>query len=123
MPAELAGAAFDRRQPGQLCAHLGVDREVEVAGAEVDQVARLLPDRADDRGMGVAGRGDRDPGGEVEEEVAVDVLDGHARAPHRHDRVGPRQARRRPGLVVGHMSAGLRTRHLGDEIGHGPMAP
>ena len=44
----------------------------------MDQVVGLLLDGADDAGMGVAGRVDRDAGSEVEEQVAVDVLDGEA---------------------------------------------
>ena len=70
----------DRRDPGELPADLGIDRQVEVRGAEVDELGRLLLDRGHDLGMGMAGRGDRDPGREIEEQVAVDVLDGQALA-------------------------------------------
>jgi hypothetical protein len=83
----------DRGDPGKLAADLGIDRQVEVRGAEMDQLGRLLLDRGHDLGMRMAGRGDRDPGREVEEEVAVDVLDRQAVTADRDDRVGPRQAR------------------------------
>jgi hypothetical protein len=59
----------------------------------VDQLGGLLLDRGDDLGVGMAGRVDRDPGGEVEEEVAVDVLDRQAVAADGNDRIGARQAR------------------------------
>ena len=41
----------------------------------MEQLGGLLLDRADDLRVGVAGRVDRDPRREIEEEVAVDVLD------------------------------------------------
>ncbi len=110
------GRAVDRRDPGDPLAGLGVDRQVEVRGAEVDQLGRLLLDRGHDRRVGVAGRVDGDPGGEVEEQVAVDVLDGQPVAADRDDRVGPRQARRRPRLVVGDVGPGPRAGDLGDEV-------
>ena len=56
----------------------------------MDELGRLLLDRADDPRMAVARRVHRDAGREVEEEVPVGVLDGHALAPDRHDRVGAR---------------------------------
>ena len=101
-------ATGDRRELGQATADLGVDREVEVAGAEVDELGGLLLDGGDHLRMRVPGGGDRDAGGEVEEQVAVDVLDGQAIAPDRHDRVGARQARRRPGLIERDVGASLR---------------
>ena len=73
----------------------------------MDQLGRLLLDRGHDLRVRVAGRVDRDAGGEVEEEVAVDVLDGQALAPDRDDRVRPRQARRGPRLVEGDVGPGL----------------
>jgi hypothetical protein len=109
--------AGDRRALRQAAADLGVDGQIEVRCAEVEQLARLLPDRPDDRGMGVAGGVDRDAGGEVQEQVAVDVLDGQALATDRHDRIGARQARRRPGLVEGDVVASLGAGDLGDDVG------
>ena len=86
----------------------------------MDQVGGLLPDRGHDLGMAVAGRVDRDPGREVEEQVAVDVLDDEALAADRHDRIGPRQAGRGPRLIVGDVRLGLRAGELGHEVGHRP---
>ena len=79
-----------RRDPGELGGRLRVDRQVEVAGAEVLELGGLALDRGDDVGVAVAGRVDGDAGGEVEEHVAVDVLDRAAEAAHGDDRVGPR---------------------------------
>ena len=42
--------------------------------------------------VGVAGRRDRDAGSEVEEQVAVDVLDGQTLGADGNDRIGARQA-------------------------------
>ena len=86
-------AAGDRRDLGEAPAQLRIDRQVEVRRREVDELGGLLLDRRDDLGMAVAGRVDRDAGREVEEEVAVDVLDRQALAADRHDRVRARQAR------------------------------
>ena len=80
------------------------------------QLGGLLLDRGHDLGVRVAGRVDRDAGGEVEEEVAVDVLDGQALAADRDDRVGARQAGRGPGLVELDVLAGLGTRQLRDDV-------
>ena len=111
--------AVDRRDARQPLAGLGIDRQVEVRRAEVDQLGRLLLDRRDDLGMAVPGRVDGDARREVEEQVAVDVLDGQPVAADRHDRVGPGQARRRPLLVVGHVRARLRTGDLGHQVRDG----
>jgi hypothetical protein len=100
-------------------ADLGVDRQVEVARREVQQLGCLLLDRGDDLGVGVTGRVDGDPGGEVEKQVAVDVLDRQAIAADRYQRVGAWQARRRPGLVEGDVGAGLRAGDLGDDVRDG----
>jgi hypothetical protein len=63
-----------RRDASQLGAHLGVDRQVEV-GAVVNQLGGLVPDGPHHVGVAMAGRGHGDAGVEVEEQVAVDVLD------------------------------------------------
>ena len=70
----------------------GVDRQVEVRRAEVDHGPGLLGDRRDDVRVGVAGGRDRDAGREVEEQVAVDVLDGQALGADGNDGIGARQA-------------------------------
>ena len=107
-----------RRDAGQLGARLGVDREVEV-GAVVDQLAGLLLDRAHDVGVAVAGGGHGDAGVEVEEQVAVDVLDHAALGPNRHHRVRARHARRRPLLVELEVGARLGAGQLGDDVRDG----
>ncbi len=73
---EDADLARHRGDPSQGGGSVGVDGQVEVGGAEVQQVGGLLGDDLDDALVAVAGRVDRDAGGEVEEQVAVDVLDG-----------------------------------------------
>ena len=115
-----AGATLDRGELGEPAADLGVDRQVEVAGTEVDQLGGLLLDRGHDLRVRVARGVDRDAGGEVQEEVAVDVLDRQAVAPDRHDRVGTREARRRPGLIERDVGASLRPGQLRDDVRDGP---
>ena len=88
----------------------------------MDELGGLLLDRGDDLRMGVAGRVDRDPGREVEEQVAVDVLDGQALAADGHDRVGARQARRGPRLVERDVRPRLRARELRDDMRDGPIS-
>ena len=117
-----ARAPRDRRDPGELAAHLRVDRQVEVRRAEVDQLRGLLLDRRDDLRVRVAGRVDRDAGGEVEEQVAVDVLDRQAVTADRHDRIGPRQAGRRPRLVERDVRPRLRAGELRDDVRDGPVS-
>ncbi|OGN84948.1 MAG: hypothetical protein A2X23_01630 [Chloroflexi bacterium GWC2_73_18] len=104
--------------PIELAADLGVDRQVEVRGGEVEESLGLLLDGAHHLGVAVTGRGDGDPGGEVEEEVAVDVLDHQAVAAHRHDLVGARQARRGVSRVELEVGARLRPGDLRDEVRH-----
>ena len=103
----------DLREPA---ADLRVDRQVEVGRREMDQLGRLLLDRGDDAGMGMARRVDRDAGREVEEQVAVDVLDRQALATNRDDRIGARETPRCPRFVEGDVGPGLRARNLGDEV-------
>ena len=67
-----AGHGSDLRQPLGEHRHLFV---VEVGARHVDQLRGLLLDGGDDLGVAVPGRRHRDPGGEVEELVAVDVFD------------------------------------------------
>ena len=103
---EDADLARHRRDPGQGGRGMGVDGQVEVGGAEVQQVGRLLGDDLDDPLVAVARRVDGDAGGEVEEEVAVDVLDRQAVAADRHDGVGARKAGRGDRLIEGDVLAG-----------------
>ena len=103
-------ASLDRGDPAELAADLRVDRQVEVRRGEVDQLRGLLLDRRHDLRVGVARRVDRDARREVEEQVAVDVLDRQTLPADRHDRVGAGQARRGPRLVERDVGAGLRAR-------------
>ena len=83
------------------------------------ELGRLALDRGDDVGVAVAGRVDGDAGGEVEEHVAVDVLDRAAEAAHGDDRVGPREARARPRVVELDVRPGLGAGELGDDVRDG----
>src|ERR1700675_3573816 len=110
------------RNSGKLSAYFWVNRLIEVRGAEMDQLGGLLADRRDDLRMGVTGRGDRDPGGEVEEQVAVDVLDRQAVPPDRNDRIGARETWRRPGLIEFDVGPCFRTGQLRDDVRNGPVS-
>ena len=59
----------------------------------MDHLAGLLRDGCDDVRMCVPRGIDGDAGGEVEEQVAVDVLDRQPLGTDRHDGVGAGQAR------------------------------
>src|SRR4051794_22400782 len=50
---------------------------IKIAAAVVEKTARLLLDRRDDFRMRMTGRRHGDTGGEVEKEIAVEVLDRH----------------------------------------------
>ena len=113
--------ARHRRDPRDRGRGLGVDRQVEVRGRVVDELGRLLLDRADDAGMAVARGVDRDARREVEEQVPVDVLDGHAQPADRHDRVGAREAGRGPRLVELDVRASLRAGDLRDQVRQRPI--
>ena len=63
------------------------------------------------------GRADGDAGGEVEEAVAVDVGDDHARSGLGDERVRARQGRAGDGLVAGDDRASPRAGQLGDDVG------
>ena len=76
-----------RGEGGEPLAHVGVGRQVEVARAVVQDVVDLGVDRRVDGRVGVAGGDDGDPGVEVEEAVAVDVLDDAAPAAPHDERV------------------------------------
>ena len=89
-----------RGERGQALADVGVDREVEVGRAVVQDVVDLGVDRRVDGRVGVAGGGDGDAGVEVEEAVAVDVLDHAAPGPLDDERVHAGQRRAGDGLVA-----------------------
>jgi len=96
-------------------AHPGVDGRVEVRGAVVHQLVGLVLDGADHGRVRVARGVDRDTGAEIDEDVAVDVLDRGASAAHGYEGVRARQARRRPGAVIVHVLPGPGSGHLGHE--------
>ena len=73
-------AIVHRGQRGEALAHVGVGRQVEVARAVVQDVVDLGVDGGVDGRVGVTGGDDGDAGVEVEEAVAVDVLDDAAPA-------------------------------------------
>ena len=59
----------------------------------MQELLRLLDDGGDDEGMGVAGGVDRDAGGAIKEQVAVDVFDHGAGATRHHEGIAPRVGR------------------------------
>src|SRR5678815_1316724 len=73
---------------------------VEVRAGHVDEETGLLLDRFHDLGMGVARSRDGDARGEVEELVAIDVVDPHSLAPCDHQWVWTREAGRERTLVA-----------------------
>src|SRR4051794_9037984 len=104
-----AGGPLDGRELGKALAHFGIDREIEVGRREMDQLGRLLLDRRDDLRMAMTRRIDGDTCSEIEEQVAVDVLDRQPLPADRHDRVRARQAPRCPRLVELDVCLGLGT--------------
>ena len=76
-------------------------------------------DRGDDVGVAVAGRVDGDAGGEVEEDVAVDVFDRAAEAAPGDDRIGAQEARARPRVVELDVRPGLGAGGGGDDVRDG----
>ncbi len=75
-------------------------RVVEVRARHVDQASRLLADRRHDPRVRVSGVGDGDPGGVVEEPVAVHVLDHRPAGAPDHQRVRPRVRGRHDAIVA-----------------------
>ncbi len=78
--------------------------------------SRLSLDRGDDLGCGVPDVQDRDAGGEVDQAVAVDVLDDRVGRPGRHDRMDRPDARGHRVRPPIEPLAGPRARDLGDEL-------
>ena len=102
----------DRRQ---ALHELQVARLEEIGGGDVDQPIRLLLDRLHHRRMRMAGRADGDAGGEVKEDVAVDIGHRHAGSRFRHEGIGAGKRRARDRLVARDQRAGLRAGQLGDD--------
>ena len=80
---------------------------VEVGAGHVDQLGRLLLDGLDYFRMTVAGGGDGDAGGEVEELVAVHVFDPGAAAALGYQRIAARVGRGNPAIIRFHDGAGF----------------
>ena len=117
---ERAGRAAERRDPREL----GGGLRRRSAGRSrwrrnVEQVRGLVLDRLDDVRVAVARGVDGDAGGEVEEDVAVDVLERAAQAAHGDDRVRPRQAGARPCVVELDVGPRLGARELGHDVRDG----
>ena len=93
-------APLARRDLGELLRQVDLRRVVEIGPRHVQQLGRLVLDGGDDLRMAVAGRADGDAGGEVEEQVAVDVLDDRPAAALHRQRIDAR-VRRRHVLLVG----------------------
>ena len=124
--AEEHAGVGHRGQRGEPLADLGVGREVEVARAVVQDVVDLGVDGRVDGRVAVAGGGDGDAGVEVEEAVAVDVLDDAAPRPPHDERVdaGERGAGDGfvprddlPGHGPGQLGAQVRRRRVRGEVG------
>ena len=84
----------------------------------MDQLVRLVRDGRDDLGMTVSGGVDGDAGGEVEEEVAVHVLDDRPAAPFAHQRVDTGVGRRHIERVAGQQFLGARPGQRGADVRH-----
>ena len=96
------------------------DRDVPLVGRDhetgVGEVRGLVADGRDDPGGGVTDRGDRDSGAEVDEPVAVDVLDDATERPRRvHGHRGAHAAGDRC-VLAGDQLRGPGTRDGGGEM-------
>ncbi len=88
------------RHLGQPLGQVDLRLVIEIGAGHVDQLAGLVLDGGDDLGMAVPRRGDGDAGGEIEEEVAVDVLDHRAAAALDDQGINARVGRRHVLLVA-----------------------
>ena len=82
-----AHAAVDRRDGREVLGELHLRLVIEVGARHVQKPLRLLGDRPHDVGMGMAGGVDGNPGGAVEEHVAVDILHHRAFAALNDERI------------------------------------
>jgi hypothetical protein len=105
-----------RRDAVEVLADLHVDREEEVARGVVDQLRGLLLDRLHDLRMTVPGGGDRDPRVQVQEAIAVDVLDHRAGGALRDERIRARERGARDLPVPLDQRERLRTGDVRDEL-------
>ena len=82
----------------------------------MQEALRLLHDRVHHARVAVAGGVHGDASAEVEEDVAVLVLDAHPETAHRGKRIGTRQASGDNRLIGGYLGECLRTWHLRDQV-------
>ena len=82
------------REFRQLLGQVDLRLIVEIGAGHVQQLVGLVLDGGDDFGMAVPGRRHRDAGREVEEEIAVHVLDDRAAAAGTDQRINARVGRR-----------------------------
>ena len=82
----------------------------------MQEALRLLHDRVHHARVTVACGVHGDAGAEVEEDVAVLVLDAHPETAHRSKWIGARQASGDDRLVGGYLSERLWARHLCDQV-------
>ena len=104
------------RANGEPLAQLDVRRDVPVARAVVEERVTLALDGLDDTRMAVAGARNRDACVEVEESVAVDVLDHEPVAARGHERVHAAERRARHRGVARDPCPRLRAGQLGDQV-------
>ena len=82
----------------------------------MDQLARLAFDGLGYRWVPITCRGHGDAGREIEEQIAVDVLDRGTVAANRDDGVGARQTGRRMAVVERDVPAGQRPGQRGANV-------
>ncbi len=104
----VAGAFGHRHDRRHFLGELHLRLVIEVRARHVQVLLRLVGNRFDDVGMRVPGARDRDAGGAVEEQVAVDVLDDGALAAGHDEGIVARVGRRHAGLVARDDGGGLR---------------
>ena len=91
---------------------------VKIAPAKMEKLPRLLLDGRHDLGMRMAGGGYRDPGGEIEKEVAIDILDDHSLALLDNQRINPPVRRSAVFFVALNDFSRLRARRLDLNVGN-----
>ena len=103
---------------GQALRQVDLRLVVEVGAGHVQQLVALVGDGGDDLGMAMARRGDGDAGREVEEEVAVHVLDDRAAAALDDQGINPRVRGGHVPRIPGEQLTSRRAGQLGLEAGH-----
>lgn len=133
---EVDTRVVDRREAGEALGERDAGRVRRDVAEAVQELAGLAHDRGDDRRMPVTDGGDAEAGGEVDEEIAVDVEDVRAErlAPDERRlaaRADGRDARSFEGLEAAGEAAALGARRRDDdggrkvpalEVAHRPLA-